>query len=202
MRNFYILTLLFYLVFTPNLAYSLEGGIEYDGVYIDYKALNYNQWRKTADYNFLKARNAKTEKERQMYYSRAVGAYQTMTKINPFDPIVMATIGHIYGKMHNRVYAKAFLDRGLNLDLKNPIVNYYYGIFHDDERDYRKARKSYNVAFANGMKANYDLIIRLAVVNAKLGELENAKYYYNLAYMLNPSKELKNKIILLDELKK
>lgn len=202
MRKFYILTLLIYLVLTPNLATALEGGIEYDGIYIDYSALNYGEWSKKANSYLDLASKSKNEKTRQQYYSRAVGAYQTMTKIYPFDPIVMGTIGHIYGKMHKPIYAKAYLDRGLNLDLKNPTVNYYYGVFMQDERDFRKARRYYNVAYANGMKNNYDLCIRLAVINGKLGELENSKYYYQHAYSLKPSKDLKNKILQLDELKK
>ena len=202
MRKFYILTLLIYLVLTPNFAGALEGGIEYDGIYIDYNRLNYGEWSTKANNYLDLANKAKTEKERQKYYSQAVGAYQTMTKIYPFDPVIMATIGHIYGKMHRPIYAKAYLDRGLNLDLKNSTVNYYYGIFMQDERDFRKARKYYNIAFANGMEYNYDLAMRLAVINAKLGELENSKYYYQHAYSIRPSKEIKDKILLLDELKK
>lgn len=181
---------------------ALEGGIEYDGIYIDYSALNYGEWSQKANNYLDLANKSKNEKEKQQYYSYAVGAYQTLAKIRPYDAIVMATIGHIYGKMQRPIYAKSYLDRGLNLDLRNPTINYYYGVFMQDERDFRKARRYYNIAYANGMKNNYDLCIRLAIINGKLGELENAKYYYNCAYSLKPSKDIKNKILQLDDIKK
>lgn len=202
MRNFWILTLLIYLISMPNFALALEGGIEYDGVYVDYKSLNYNEWHNKANKYLILARNAKTQKDKDLNYSKAVGAYQTMIKIYPYDAEIMATIGHIYGKMNNPTYAKAYLDRGLNLDLRNPLVNYYYGVFRQDERDFRKARRYYNIAYKNGMSNNYDLNMRLGEINAKLGELENAKYYYSKAYSLKQSNALKNKILLLDDLKK
>ena len=74
MRKFYILTLLIYLVLTPNFAGALEGGIEYDGIYIDYNRLNYGEWSTKANNYLDLANKAKTEKERHKYYSQAVGA--------------------------------------------------------------------------------------------------------------------------------
>ncbi|MBR1908436.1 hypothetical protein IJ818_05830 [bacterium] len=186
----------------PIYVYALEAGIEYDGVYIDYETFNYEEWNSIAKSHLELARNAKNDADRKKNYGLAAGAYQTMIKVYPADAEVMATLGHIYGKMNKPVHAKAFLDRGLNLELKNPLVNYYYGIFREDEKDYRKALKFYNFAYQYGMENDADLNMRLAIVNAKLGELEKSSFYYLKACELLKNNNLKDKIRQLDDLKK
>jgi len=202
MRKLKLFIFLTYLLIITIPAYSIEAGIEYDGVYIDYSSLNYNEWNTKAK-NYLElARNTKSENKKMDYYSKAAGAYSTLIKIYPANAEVMATLGHIYGKMNKPIHAKAFLDRGLNLALKNPLVNYYYGVFSEDEKDFRKALKYYNFAYIYGMENNADLNMHLAVVNAKLGELDKATFHYAKACELLNNKKIKDKIRQLDDLKK
>ncbi len=202
MKNLKVFILIAYLFFSPLYAYTYEASVEYNDVYVDYKSLNYNEWKLKAKNYLEKARESKQPKEQTYYYSMAAGAYQTLIKISPKDAEVMATLGHIYGKMNRSIQAKAFLDRGLNLDIKNPLVNYYYGIFREDEKDFRKALKFYNAAFKYGMSNDGNLNLRLAVVNAKLGELEKAQFHYQRACQILNNKALNTKIHQLDELKK
>ena len=186
----------------PYNVQSFEAGIEYDGVYVEYSGLSYYEWHTKANEFLTKARESKTEKEKQDNYSKAAGAYQTLIKIYPGDAVVMATLGHIYGKMHKPVHAKAFLDRGLNLDLRNPTVNYYYGIFREDEKDFRKALKFYNYAYQYGMENDADLNLKLAVVNAKLGEIDKAQFHYQKACELLKDKSIKNNLKQIQDLNK
>ncbi len=194
MKNIKIIILLTYLFLFSNFVYALEGSVEYDGVYIDYSSFNYNEWKTKAEEYLDVAKKAKDKNQQKKYYAMSAGAYQTLIKIYPADPEVMATLGHIYGKMHKPEHAKAFLDRGLNLGLKNPLVNYYYGLFYQDEKDYRNALKFYNYAYEYGMENNADLNLRLGVVNAKLGELNNSKFHYQRAKDLLKNTKDKNKI--------
>lgn len=193
MKNLKLFALIIYLLFIPNIVLSYEAGIEYDGVYIDYQKLDYNEWKTKAETYLEQARSAKTEADRLLNYSKAAGAYHTIIEIYSGDAVSMATLGHIYGKMNRPSYAKAYLDRGLNLDIKNPLVNYYYGIFREDEKDFRKALKFYNLAYSYGMENDADLNMRLAVVNAKLGEPEQSKFHYKRACELLKNKGLNNK---------
>lgn len=191
MKKLKLIILLSYLFLFANLAYSLEAEIEYDGVYIDYKNLNYNEWQTKAEEYLDIAKKSKDKNEQKKYYALAAGAYQTLIKIYPADAEVMATLGHIYGKMHKPEHAKAFLDRGLNLAITNPLANYYYGIFYQDERDFRQALKFYNYAYAYGMDNDIDLNLRLSTVNSKLGELNDAKKYAQKAAELKKNKPKK-----------
>lgn len=199
MKKVYLIIFLTFLINLPTFSNTINGGVEYDGVYIDYTKLNYTQWENKGD-KFLDLANKTMEKkDKNFLYSNAVGTYLVLIKISPHDPVIFAKIGHIYGKMNKPNYAKSYFDRGLNLDIKNPVVNYYYGIFQEDERDYRKADKYYQIALTNGYN-NENIYQRLATVNAKLGEINKAIFYYKKVYELNKSDEIKEKLLKLEKL--
>ena len=202
MKNLKLFALITYLLFLPNMVQPYEAGIEYDEVYIDYQKLNYDEWKHKADTYLEQARNSKTEEEKKTNYSKAAGAYHTIINVYSGDAVVMATLGHIYGKMNKPAHAKSFLDRGLNLDMRSPIVNYYYGVFREDQRDYRKALKFYNNAYNYGMANDGELNMRLAIVNAKLGEIDKSIFHYNKACELLKDKNLSKKIQELNKLQK
>jgi len=191
MKKLKFITLLSYLLLFANLGYALEGGVEYDGVYIDYKSMDYNEWQTKAEKYLDLAKKNKEKNEQKKYYALAAGAYQTLIEINSSNAVIMATLGHIYGKLNRPEHAKAFLDRGLNLAITNPIVNYYYGIFYQDERDFRNALKFYNYAYRYGMDNDIDLNLRLSTVNSKLGELNDAKKYKLKAFELKKNSNKK-----------
>lgn len=196
MKKIYLIILLILLINLPTFSNTIEGGIEYDGIYIDYTKLNYNSWSNKAD-KFLELANKSTDKnDKNFLYSNAVGAYLILIKISPHDATNFAKIGHLYGKMNKQNYAKSYFDRGLNLDKDNPIVNYLYGEFYEDTEDYRNANKYYKIALANGYK-NIDIYLKLARVNSKIGELTEALIYYKKAYELEKSEIINEKILKL-----
>lgn len=194
--------LLILLIFCYNSAYSFEAHVEYDGILIDYSSLNYHKWSNQGVELLTKAQEQKNKVKRNEIYGKAAGAYQTLIKIDCTNAVNTATLGHIYGKMGVRDYAIGYLDKALNLSNTNPIVNNYYAIFYYDERDYRHALKYFQKADKYNFTNKYELYNNLACCYAKLGELTLARKYYQKAYAINPSKNLKSKLAKLDNLTK
>ena len=61
------------------------------------------------------------------------------------------------------------------------IGDYFY-----KRRDFKRALKYFLVAYENGY-LNYDIIYKLAIIYEKLGDLCNAKSFYQKAYELDTS---------------
>lgn len=202
MKKMKNLILLIFLLFSAQITYAYSAEVDCDNVYVDYSVLNYEHWQKKANDFLYLAKKSKTEKDKLENYGNAARDYQVLTKISPANPINFAILGHIYSKMNKQELAKSYLDKATNLDNKNSIVNKYYGEYYLDIQNNRHALKHYKISYSNGMDNNYELNYNLGLVYAKLGEISLAKTHYLKANRIKSSKELKEKIRLLDELQK
>ena len=203
MKKYQHLILYICIIFFTSTAAAIEGAVEYNSVNIDYDNLNASNYIKAAD-NFLYKAELKKQPEDKdkFYYGEALGAYITATEINPQLIDLYGKIGYIYGKLKKFGLAKAYLDKGLNMDIKNPNINYYYGVVCADMENYNCALKYYKNAEKLNYKDKYDINIKLGETNEKLGDLEKAKIAYTKALAFKPDDiVLKDKITKLDELK-
>ena len=203
MKKNNILLLLICIIFQMNSAAALEGTVEYNSVNIDYKILNAKKYAISAD-KFLKLAEEKKQPEdkKRFYYGEALGAYITATEINPQLTDLYGKIGYIYGKLKKFGLAKAYLDKGLNMDINNPNINYYYGIVCSEMENYNAALKYYKNAEKLKYKDKYDINMKLGETNEKLGDLVKAKDAYLKALSQRPNDELlKDKIQKLEDLK-
>ena len=203
MKKIKIISLIICLIFVINLAVAIKGKIDYNSVNIDYSLLNKNALLKMGDYYKHLAESPDIKKEQQkVYYEKALGYYVTASQMDEENALLMAKIGHIYGKINQYTLAKAYLNRGLNLELNNPFVNFYTGGFYFDYQNYINSLKYYKAALKNNYYDRYPLYMQLGIVNEKLGDLVKAKNAYSQALKINPdNQKLKAKIRSIDDLK-
>lgn len=203
MKKYYILLLNICIFFCINPAAAIEGVVEYNSVNIDYSNLSTSKYITYADTFLKKAEQDKqTEEKQKYYYAEALGAYITATEINPQLTDLYGKIGYIYGKLKKYGLAKSYLDKGLNMDIKNPNINYYYGIVCSEMENYNAALKYYKNAENLNFKDKYDINLKIGETNEKLGDLVKAKNAYLKALSYKPDDELlKDKIQKIDELK-
>ncbi|MBR2525624.1 tetratricopeptide repeat protein [bacterium] len=190
-------------IFIISSVYALEGTVEYNSVNIDYSKLNTSKYLILGD-NFLKrAENTKITKEkRNELYGEALGSYITATEINPELVDIYGKIGYIYGKLKKYTLAKSYLNKGLNMDIKNPVINYYYGIVCFDMENYNQALKYYKRAEKLKYYDKYDINFKIGETNEKLGDLVKAREAYARALSARPNDKITQaKIRSIDELK-
>ena len=84
-------------------------------------------------------------------------------------------------------YSKAYFFQALKIDKNNPSTNFYFGDFYLFRKEYTKALHFYNKAFDNGYKETYDIMLRMAIVYEKLGDLLRANQYYKKAFLAKPN---------------
>lgn len=86
-------------------------------------------------------------------------------------------------KMNSR--AKNYLYKAYSMDENDAITNYYLAKWSALNQDYLKALDFYKRAYANGLANNYDVNLSIAAIYEKVGDLTNAKKYYQSALRLN-----------------
>lgn len=203
MKKIKQILLLICLLISANSTIGLEGTVEYNSVNIDYEILDAAHYRHLGDAFLTRAeRKTSTEAERRFFYGEALGSYITATEINPDLIDIYGRIGYIYGKLKKYGLAKAYLNKGLNMDEKNPTVNFYYGGLTYDMQNYNEALKYYKKSQKNNYKDQYSVLYRIGETNEKLGDLVKAIDAYKKALRLKPdNKELKLKIKSLEDIK-
>ncbi len=204
MKNIKILSIIFCTILFINSAAALEGTVEYNSVNIDYSILSAKKYAQLGD-DFLKtAEESKrnTEERQKFFYGEALGSYITATEIYPEYIDLYGKIGYIYGKLKKYGLAKAYLNKGLSLNNKNPIVNYNYGLVSYEMENYNDALKYYKAAERYNYFNKYDINYKIGETNEKLGDLSKARDAYTKALKAKPNdKKAKEKIRLIDDLK-
>ena len=203
MKNFRIILLLVCAIFFIYDAKALDGVVEYNSVNIDYDNLNPAKYKNEADkFLQLAEKDKQTIDKKKFYYGEALGSYITATEINPQLIDLYGKIGYIYGKLGKFGLAKAYLDKGLNMDITNPNINYYYGVVSAEMENYNQALKYYKNAEKLNYADKYDINLKIGITNEKLGDLVKAKEAYLKALSCKPDDVLlKDKIQKLDDLK-
>lgn len=155
-----------------------------------------------ADYYFNKALKSKDKNEKQDFLEKASGEYFILTRIEPENVNYLVQMGRIYDIENNNKFAKGYFFNALMLERNNPKTNFYLGEYYYKRNLYTKSLYFYDVALENGYSGNYEMLIKMAVMYEKLGDLLRANQYYKKAYILNPTNsKVSTKIKELDSVK-
>lgn len=204
MKNLKILSIIVCAIFVVNSAVAIDGSVEYNDVNIDYSILSARKYQQLGD-DFLKTAEDKinnTEKRQRFFYGEALGAYITATNINPELIETYGKIGYLYMKLKKYGLAKSYLNKGLNMDINNPVINYYYGLVSYDMENYNDAIKYYKRAEKLNYKDKYDINFKIGETNEKLGDLSKARDAYARALKVRPNDKITiEKIRMIDDLK-
>ncbi len=189
--------------FTCNKANAVEfGSIRYNNTFIDYSKIDKEPTLKLADYYFEKALNSRDDAEKKEFLLKASGQYFILTQKDPKDLYSMVQMARVYDYENQNSFAKAYFYKALKIDKKNAATNYYFGEYYYRRDDYKRALYFYNTAFENGYKENFSVLIKMALMYEKLGDLLRANQYYKKAYLVKPnSSALPDKIRELESLR-
>ena len=178
------------------------GEIQYNNTFIDYSKIDINSTRKLADFYFDKAMNEMDSKLKQIYLQKASGEYFILSQAEPKDLYPIVQLARVYDLENKNQFAKAYFFQALKIDKNNAETNYYFGEYYYKRRDYTRAIYFYNIAFENGWKENFDILLKMGTIYEKLGDLLRANQYYKKAYLVNPDNtKIPDKIRALEALK-
>lgn len=178
------------------------GSIKYNNTFIDYSNIDKESTEKLADFYFNKALDSQNKDEKKELLQKASGEYFILTQIEPENLYPIVQLARVYDFENKNSYSKAYFFKALKIDKTNAATNYYFGDYYFARDEYKKALYFYNTAFENGYKENYDVLIKMAVMYEKLGDLLRANQYYKKAYLVKPENaELPDKIREIEALK-
>jgi len=188
-----------------NTANAIEfGQIKYNNnnEIIDYSKINKNEKQQLADNYLTKALTTKDLNEIKTYLKKAAAEYFIMTKLEPENIYPVIQLARIYDYLGENSYSKAYFFRALKINKNDAATNYYFGEFYYTREDYKRALFFYQRAFKNGQSENYAVLIKMAIMYEKLGDLLRANQYYKKAFLANPNNEfLPEKIRELENIK-
>lgn len=192
-----------FLLGVNNCSNAVEfGTIKYNDAIIDYSTLDKQAVSERADYYFNRALKSKEAKEKQDFLERASGEYFILTRMDPENINYLVQMGRIYDVENENKFAKGYFFNALMLERNNPKTNFYLGEYYYKRNLYTRALYFYDVALENGYRENYEILIKMAVMYEKLGDLLRANQYYKKAYILNPSNsKISSKIKELESVK-
>lgn len=188
--------------YSANCVFAVEfGEIQYNKGLIDYSQVNKQETLKLADYYFDKAMNSKDEQQKE-FLQKASAQYFILTMIDQRDLYSIVQLARVYDMENQNSYAKAYFFNALKIEKNNAATNYYFGEYYYKREDYKRALYFYNTAFENGYKENYDVLIRMALMYEKLGDLLRANQYYKKAFLIKyDNDELPEKIREIETLR-
>jgi len=163
------------------------GTIKYDDAIIDYSVIDKPAVIRRAESYFEQALKTSDSGEKQDLLHRASGEYFILTRIEPQNLYYMVQMARIYDLEDKNSFAKGYFYNALKIDRKNARTNYYFAEYFYRRNEYIKALYFYNQAFENGYAQNYEVLIKMALMYEKLGDLLRANQYYKKAYIINPN---------------
>lgn len=187
-----------FLISSP--AFSVKsGGVEYHDYLFDYSHLEQEPLMSEADNLLQQALTQKNEVVKNDLLHQAMKNYYILLKISPDNVDVLNKRALIYDIQDRNLLAKSFFSRSLNISKDNPETNYLVGDYFYKRRDFKRALRYFSAAYENGY-SGFDINYKLAVVYEKLGDLCNAKHFYQEAYSFDESKtEILDKIQSIPE---
>lgn len=179
-----------------------KGSLEYLENRFDYSQLDPNELIQAGDSYFEQALTAKNKRTREKLFRYAMAKYFLTSKADSKNAYTYVQMGRIYDNTDKDRYAKESFYKATNLEYRNPYANFYFGEYYFKRRDYNRALTYYLRSYENGFENNFELNFRLAVIYEKLGDLVNAKSFYNKSYEMNPEKaaEYQQKLQQIDGL--
>lgn len=188
---------------TLSCANAVEyGTVQYSSdAYVDYSKFNPRMVKKIADYYFAQAVKSSNPQEKEELLEKAGREYYILTKIEPNDFYALNQMARVYDYENQNSLAKAYFYKALEINKNHAPTNFYFGEYFYSRNNYRKALYYYNIAFRNGYKENYDVLIKMAEMYEKLGDLLRANQYYKKAFLARKDKvDLAEKIRELEDL--
>lgn len=171
-----------------------SGGVEYHDYLFDYSKIDTEPLKLEADKMLSQALNEADERVKNDILHKAMKNYYIILKISPDNVEVLNKRALIYDIQERNLLAKSYFSRALNIDKDNPETNFLVGDYFYKRRDYKRALRYFSCAYENGYN-DFDINYKLAVIYEKLGDLCNAKRFYQEAYSFDDAKyELLDKI--------
>lgn len=178
------------------------GEVKYHDALIDYSKIDKDLAKQRGDSYFSQALQAKDETQKRKLLQKSAAEYFMLTQADPQDLYSLVQMARIYDYLGENSYAKAYFFRGLKINKQDPATNYYFGEFYYQREDYKRALFFYQRSFEYGYKENFDVIVKMAIMYEKLGDLLRANQYYKKAFLLKPNDDiLPNKIRELESIK-
>lgn len=192
-KNIVISIISTFLISSP--VFSTEsGGVEYHDYLFDYSHLDPEPLKSEADLWLSQALDEQNINVKNDLLHQAMKNYYILLKISPGDVDVLNKRALIYDIQDKNLLARSFFSRSLNIQKDNPETNYLVGDYFFKRRDFKRALRYFSAAYENGYNG-FDINYKLAVVYEKLGDLCNAKHFYQEAYSFDESKsEILDKI--------
>ena len=202
-KKIFILLSAFIFIGSTCSCESIEfGAVKYNDAFIDYSKIDKASTLKLADFYFNKALNTQDEDEKKELLQKASGNYFILTQSEPENIYPIIQLARVYDYEKQNSFAKAYFFKALKINKLDPATNYYFGEFFYTREEYTKALHFYNIAFNNGYKENDDVVMKMAIMYEKLGDLLRANMYYKKAYLANPqNKDIANKIREIESIK-
>jgi len=188
-------------VLSPNAEAIEFGEVQHNNTFIDYTKIDRSSTLQKADFYFQKAQQSSDNTEKKFFLQQAAGEYFLLSQINKKSLYPIVQLARIYDYSDKNRYSKAYFYQALRIDKLNPATNYFFGDYYYKREEYHKALLYYNTAFENGYKENYDVLLKMAIMYEKLGDLLRANQYYKKAFLIKPNNEdIPDKIRLLEGL--
>jgi len=193
----FIIFLIF--VFASPVFATETGGVEYHDYLFDYANLDAGPIKLEADHLLQTALKEKDLEVQKELFHKAMRDYHVLLKISPDDVDVMNKRALIYDVMKKDLLSKSYFSRSMNIDEYNPQTNFLVGDFFYKRRDFNRALRYFSTALDNGFDG-YEIYYKMGIVYEKLGDLCNAKSFYQEAYNRdNTQEELLDKINSIPE---
>ena len=196
--NIVLLITTLFLISSPAFS-AKSGGVEYHDYLFDYSHLDPEPLKIEADSLLSQALNEKNDETKADLLHQAMKNYYILLKISPDNVNVLNKRALIYDIQDRNILARSFFSRSLNIDKNNAETNYLVGDYFYKRRDFKRALRYFSAAYENGY-SDFDINYKLAVVYEKLGDLCNAKRFYQDAYAFDETKsEILDKIESIPE---
>lgn len=206
-NKYLVLFISAFIIFGSTCAWNKAGAaefgeIQYNNTFIDYSKVDKESTKKLADFYFNKALKETDKQKEKVFLQKASGEYFIWTQLEQKNIYPIVQMARVYDLENENSFAKAYFFQALKIDKNNPTTNYYFAEYYYKREDYTRAIYFYNVAFDNGLRENYDVLIKMATMYEKLGDLLRANQYYKKAFLVKPDNiELPDKIRTIEDLK-
>lgn len=142
---------------------------------------------KKAEKLLQKAKVTAIAEEGYDYINSAREIYEKEYDKTPSDIRVLLGLSKTFQLLEDRANAKLYVLKAYNIDPTNPNLQKAMGDFHYSFQEYSTAVEYYKLSLASGNLRNFETNLQTAKCFEKLGDLENAKLYYQICNHLDSS---------------
>lgn len=170
----FILILIFILV--SGIAYGAN--LSDCAYYIGKGDTNYSNWQKY---------------KRDNYLDLALNSYYKAYLSDNANVDALVGLSKVYLAKKEYKKSKDAFQLAKNLAFENPKVNFQIAEYNFATQEYVNALDYYLYAVDYGFKNDFQTNLQIAITLEKLGDIENAKKFYQYAQSLNPNSDIPTK---------